>query len=231
MSKATDKSVMRVMAVLLSGFALGAFLIFGNTAREPVIENGGGNGTGELAIVVLEQLEVKGRAPKTGYTREEFYKSWGKIGSCDARNVILKRDMWEVELDGCNVLSGKLNDPYTGKLIEFVRGPGTSSAVQIDHVVAISDAWQKGAQNLSKDDRYKLSQDPLNLLAVDGPVNQAKGDSDAASWLPPNTTFRCEYVARQIAVKQKYVLWVTSAEKDAMKKVLAKCPEERLLTE
>ena len=221
----------RIMGVLGAGIALVMFLVFGSTAREPVAESQGSNGTGELAIVALEKLDVKGRAPKTGYKREEFYSSWGKIGNCDMRNVILKRDLWDVELDGCIVITGTLNDPYTGKLVNFVRGPGTSSQVQIDHVVAISDAWQKGAQGISSDDRYALSQDPLNLLAVDGPTNQAKGDSDAASWLPPNTLFRCEYVARQIAVKLKYSLWVTEAEKGAMSKVLQKCPEERLIVE
>ena len=219
------------MGVLGVGVALIMFIVFGPTAREPIADSLGTNGTGELAVVALDKLEVKGRAPKTGYTREEFYSTWGKIDGCDVRNVILKRDLWDVELDGCLVLTGTLNDPYTGKLINFVRGPGTSNAVQIDHVVAISDAWQKGAQGISSDDRYALSQDPLNLLAVDGPANQAKGDSDAASWLPPNTLFRCEYVARQIAVKLKYHLWVTDAEKGAMSGVLKKCPEERLIVD
>lgn len=184
-----------------------------------------------LATDVLAKLAVKGRAPKTGYDRAEFYTSWPDIDGCDARNVILKRDLTDVvlEKDGekqCLVLSGVLLDPYTGTTINFVRGAGTSSAVQIDHVVALSDAWQKGAQYLEKSERKALAGDPLNLLAVDGPANQAKGDSDAASWLPPNKGFRCAYVARQISVKYKYGLWVTEAEGNMMRKVLEKCPEE-----
>lgn len=186
------------------------------------------DGETELATVVLDRLEVKGRAPKTGYSRSEYGDGWATVGGCDMRNIMLSRGMTDVVLadDGCIVLSGKLNDPYTGKIIDFKRGTDTSGDVQIDHVVALSDSWQKGAQNIGPDDRLQLANDPLNLLAVDGPTNQEKGDSDAASWLPPNKSFRCQYVARQIAVKDKYRLWVTDAEKSAMKRVLNGCGEQ-----
>lgn len=186
------------------------------------------DGETELATVVLDRLEVKGRAPKTGYSRSEYGDGWATVGGCDMRNIMLSRGMTDVVLadDGCIVLSGKLNDPYTGKTIDFKRGTDTSGKVQIDHVVALSDSWQKGAQNIGPDDRLQLANDPLNLLAVDGPTNQEKGDSDAASWLPPNKSFRCQYVARQIAVKDKYRLWVTDAEKSAMKRVLNGCGEQ-----
>lgn len=180
------------------------------------------------AATVLKQLEVKGRAPKTGYTRAQFSDGWGDINSCDVRNYILARDLTSVTyIDGtCKVKTGQLQDPYTGKTIEFVRGNGTSDAIQIDHVVALGDAWQKGAQQLSSAQRYSLANDPLELLAVDGPTNQNKGDADAASWLPPNKAFRCSYVARQIAVKYKYHLWVTPAEYTAMAQILTNCPEQ-----
>lgn len=124
------------------------------------------------------------------------------------------------------VKSGKLQDPYTGKEIKFKKGAKTPTAVQIDHVVSLSDAWQKGAQKLSKSKRTELANDPYNLLAVDGSANQKKSDGDAATWLPSNTSFRCEYVARQIGVKHKYSLWVTQAEKEAMNKVLGSCPTQ-----
>jgi Protein of unknown function (DUF1524) len=172
---------------------------------------------------------VKGRAPKTGYLRSQFSDGWGRFNGCDTRNIILNRDLGQVTYkDGCQVATGVLNDPYTGRVINFVRGVGTSSAVQIDHVVALSDAWQKGAQQISAASRYALYNDPLNLLAVDGPTNESKGDSDAASWLPPNKAFRCAYVARQVAVKRKYVLWITSAEKTAIAAVLTNCPKQTL---
>ncbi len=185
----------------------------------------------ELASNVLEKLEVKGRAPKTGYKRVEFGDGWRNINGCDVRNKILARDMTTIVTKSptdCTVVSGMLDDPYTAKQVSFVRGADTSDDVQIDHVVALSDAWQKGAQALSKTERENLANDALNLLAVDGPTNMEKSDSDAASWLPPNKLYRCKYVARQIAVKQRYHLWMTSAEKDAIKRVLQTCPEQRL---
>jgi hypothetical protein len=185
------------------------------------------------AVKALSKLQVKGRAPKTGYSRSLFSDGWGSIGSCDTRNFILKRDMKSITWrsgENCIVATGILQDPYTGTTITFVRGVRTSLAVQIDHMVAVSDAWQKGAQQMSPANRYNFYNDPLNLLAVDGPTNEAKGDGDAATWLPPNKSFRCTYVARQIAVKAKYKLWVTSAEKDAMTRVLSSCPKQLLPT-
>jgi hypothetical protein len=185
--------------------------------------------SGQNALAAVEQLQVKGKSPKTGYERSLFSDGWGDIGSCDVRNYILKRDMKSVKLrDLCKVDTGVLLDPYTGKTIRFKYGVGTSSAVQIDHVVALSDAWQKGAQKIGSAKRYAFYNDPLNLLAVDGPTNSSKGDSDASAWLPPNKAYRCAYVARQVAVKLKYKIWVIEAEKTAIKRVLSACPTEKL---
>ncbi|MGH8961391.1 MAG: HNH endonuclease family protein [Jatrophihabitantaceae bacterium] len=128
------------------------------------------------------------------------------------------------------VSSGVLHDPYTGQTIHFVRGVTTSLAVQIEHVVALSDAWQTGAQQLTRTERIDLANDPLELLAVDGPTNEAKSDGDAATWLPPNKSFRCAYVTRQVAVKAKYHLWVTSAERATIGRVLSSCPDQPLPT-
>lgn len=187
------------------------------------------NSTLGKAIDALSKLVIKGRAPKTDYTREQFGSGWKKIGGCDMREIILNRDLLDVIInDECQVISGTLNDPYTGKTIRFIRGSNTSGAVQIDHVVALSDAWQKGAQAFTLEKRIQLANDPLDLLAVDGVINQQKGDGDAATWLPPNKSFRCQYVSRQIAVKQKYGLWVTQAEYDAMSAILSKCPGQLL---
>lgn len=121
------------------------------------------------------------------------------------------------------MLTGTLHDTYTGTTIAFTRGEGTSNAVQIDHIVALSDAWQKGAQQLDEQTRRNFANDPLNLQAVDGPANQQKSDGDAATWLPPNKAYRCSYVTRQVQVKLKYGLWVTQAEKDAIARELASC--------
>jgi len=189
-------------------------------------QQGGGG-----AKAALESLAVKGRAPKTGYSRDQFGGGWASKRGCDTRNIILARDLKDVKYDNeCNVISGTLDDPYTGVTIAFVRGPGTSQAVQIDHVVALSNAWQTGAQQLTPAKREQLANDPLELLASDGAANQQKSDGDAATWLPSNKAFRCQYVARQVAVKKKYALWVTQAEKDAILRVLERCPQQDLPT-
>lgn len=186
--------------------------------------------TGDAATA-LHELAVKGRAPKTGYTRAQFGDGWDSKLGCDTRNDILKRDLTNIVTnEKCQVVSGTLNDPYTGSVIAFERGEASSSDVQIDHVVALSDAWQKGAQQLSPAQRETLANDPLELLAVDGVANQQKSDGDAATWLPSNKSFRCQYVARQVAVKKKYALWVTAAEKDAITGVLSTCPGQLLPT-
>jgi hypothetical protein len=109
-----------------------------------------------------------------------------------------------------------------------MRGKNTSSSVQIDHVVALSDAWKKGAYKMSQSYRETFANDPLELLAVDGPENIKKSDSDASDWLPKNISYRCEYVSRQIAVKFKYNLWISYREAQTIKNVLNKCPEQRL---
>ena len=185
-------------------------------------------------LAKLESLPVKGRAPKTGYERSLFGESWtddetvalGHNG-CDTRNDILRRDLVDVVLkpgsNGCAVLSGILDDPYTGTTVDFERGPSTSALVQIDHVVALSDAWQTGAAQLDPFARSNFANDPLNLQTTIGWVNQQKGDADAASWLPPNKAYRCPFVTRIVDIKSAYNLWVTPAEHDAIASVLAQC--------
>lgn len=182
-----------------------------------------------LASSVLAKLTIKGRAPKTGYSREEFYSGWPEIEGCSLRQRIIKRELGESATlgdDNCTVIAGEFNEPYTGNHIVFHTKSEFSKNIQIDHVVALSDAWQKGAQYLSGETRYALATDPLNLLAVDSKTNQGKSDGDAATWLPPNKAFRCQYIARQISVKYKYNLWVTEAEHDTMAYVLETCPHE-----
>lgn len=182
-----------------------------------------------LATAVLEQLEVKGRAPKTGYERTKFYSGWPNINGCSLRQRIIKRELGDTAVladDQCTVISGEFDEPYTGSHLVFYQKSDLSSGLQIDHVVALSDAWQKGAQYFDEDVRYQIATDPLNLLAVDSKANQGKSDGDAATWLPSNKAFRCQYIARQISVKYKYHLWVTQAEHDAMAKVLQTCPNE-----
>ena len=182
-----------------------------------------------LAINVLELLEVKGRAPKTEYSREEFYNNWPTVDGCSLRQRIIRREFGETAvLDECNVVAGEYDEPYTGEHLTFKTREEISKGIQIDHVVALSDAWQKGAQYMDKSVRYEMATDPLNLLAVDAKANQGKSDGDAATWLPKNKKFRCQYVARQVSVKRKYALWVTEAEKTAIRNILVTCPLQNI---
>jgi hypothetical protein len=187
-------------------------------------------------LSIIEAQVTKGRAAKTGYTRAQFGQTWADVdrNGCDTRNDILKRDLtsevFKEKTRECVVISGTLIDPFSGETINFVRGNVSSMEVQIDHVVALSNAWQTGAFKLSIKERTAFANDPLNLLAVKGRLNSQKGDGDAATWLPPLKSYRCDYVSRQIAVKIKYRLWFTAPEKEAMVRILKSCPEKALPT-
>lgn len=230
----------RLVLAMAALVGVGVWLIVNPASYETVFtraENSGTNYAADavteinedvpLASDVLEKLEVKGRAPKTGYSRDEFYSGWPTVEGCNLRQKILKREFGDsAVLDGCNVVAGEYDEPYTGEHKKYTAREEISKGVQIDHVVALSDAWQKGAQYMEREVRYSIATDPLNLLAVDAAANEKKSDGDAATWLPANKRFRCQYVARQASVKYKYGLWVTEAEKEAMSEVLANCPNE-----
>jgi hypothetical protein len=188
------------------------------------------------ALAAVDQLLVAVDDPLEGYDRDAFgYRSVDlDRNGCDVRNDVLRRDLIEVTIrpgtNGCVVETGTLIDPYTGMVMAFQRGYDTSGQVQIDHVVALANAWVSGAQDWDELTLEQFGNDPLNLLAVDGPANQGKGADDAAEWLPENGAFRCEYVAIQVAVKLAYELSVTAAEQDAMLDVLVTCPAQPLPT-
>ena len=188
-----------------------------------------------LASEGIETLPVKGRAPKTGYSREAFGPLWADTdyNGCDTRNDMLRRDLVGIVLKprtpGCVVLEGVLVDPYSGEKISFIKGE-SSDRIHIDHVVSLSNAWQTGMFQRGPEERRIFANDPLNLLAVQDRLNQQKSDGDAATWLPPRKTYRCEFVARQIAVKAAYRLWLTPPEKQAMLRILRHCPEQTLPT-
>jgi hypothetical protein len=185
------------------------------------------------ALALLAGLTVKGRAAQTGYDRDEFGQAWldTNRNGCDTRGDMLRRDLTGVRFRAgthdCVVESGTLADPYTATAIHYVRGNDT---VDIDHVVALSDAWQTGASGWDIRERAALANDPMNLLAVDSSANRQKGDGDAATWLPSNKGFRCAYSARQVSVKAKYALWVTGPERSAMARILSGCPDQPALT-
>src|SRR6478752_10821990 len=185
------------------------------TSPTPVTTTSGGEEQpADDYLALLETIPVKGRAPMTGYDREYYYgEPWMDVdgNGCRTREDILRRDLTDTTIrsgtDGCVVETGVLDDPYTGQVIDFQRGPDTSALVQIDHVVALADSWQKGAQQWSQGKREAFANDPRNLLAVDGEANQQKGAGDAATWLPPNRGYWCDYAARIAVVKAEYGVW------------------------
>lgn len=223
----------RIVALLTLAGGVVFWLIVNPASYEPEVvyqapspENS--DASALLATEVLSRLEIKGRAPKTDYARTQFYDGWPNMeDGCNLRQKILRRDLGDsARLDGCNVIGGEYTEPYTGEHLVYTAREQISKGLQIDHIVALGDAWQKGARELEQAVRFQIATDPLNLVAVDSSANQKKSDGDAATWLPSNKAFRCEYVARQVSVKFKYHLWVTQAEHDAINNVLRNCPNQ-----
>lgn len=180
----------------------------------------------------LAALPVKGWDRARDFVRSRFGEPWSdevnvEFGhnGCNTRDDILRRDLADlvVRPGTCYAQSGLLHDPYTGQTIAFTRGPDTSDAVQIDHVVSLSDAWYKGARTWDDQRRRDFANDPRNLLAVGSQVNFDKAFRDATAWLPPEPGLRCAFVARQVEVKTAYGLWVSAREKRAMADVLDGC--------
>jgi hypothetical protein len=225
------------VAGLVSLLALSGCTVTNGAAETGSTTKGGKgvpvSGPSGSALKALATIPVKGRAPTTGYTREKFGAAWKDTDNngCDQRNDILRRDLanetFKAGTHGCIVLSGTLKDPYTGKTIVFRKAD--AAAIQIDHMVALQNAWVTGASKWTTEKRTQLATDPLNLIAVDGPTNESKGSGDAATWLP-RAQFRCTYVAHQVAVKVKYGNWMTSGEHDAIEKILKTCPDQKLPT-
>ncbi|MPV51031.1 DUF1524 domain-containing protein [Pseudactinotalea sp. HY160] len=175
----------------------------------------------------FEQITIEGLQPIT-YDREgQFGRAWMDVdgNGCDTRNDILARDLTSITLDDddCTVLTGTLLDPYTGKTIDFERGVRTSSKVQIDHIVPLHRAAQSGALDWDQDTREAFANDPINLIASDGPANMSKGDRGPGDWLPANEAFHCDYVAAYVSVIDTYDLAMPAGDARAAQEVLATC--------
>lgn len=163
--------------------------------------------------------------PPEKYNRvEQFGPAWKDVdhNGCDTRNDILARDLTVQEMrNACVITAGQLADPYSGERIDFRKKD--ASKVQIDHIVALENAWQSGAYNLTQEDREALANDPDNLLAVNGHDNMAKGSKSADQWMPPNSAYACTYASKQVQIKSRYALTVTTPEKQALADALATC--------
>lgn len=185
------------------------------------------------ALAVAEALPVRGRAPDTDYSREAFGSAWKDVdrNGCDTRNDILQRDFATVILKSgtgnCKVIGGTWIDPYSNESYTFAEAP---IGAQIDHVVSLKNAWQMGADQWTDQMRVEFANDPLNLRVTIASLNQQKSDSNAASWLPPFKPGRCAFIATQVAVKAKWLLYATEAEKEVFMAILSKpeCEQTQL---
>lgn len=192
-----------------------------------------------MAMARLEQLAVVPVRPSIGgYVRGcgsdqacVFGPAWsddvdvpGGHNGCGTRDDVLARQLTEVAIrpgSRCVVVAGTLHDPYTGRILAFAKA--TAGEVQIDHVVPLAMAWDLGAAEWTADQRRNFANDPENLLAVDGPTNQAKGAQGPGGWMPPNAAFRCGYSEIFVSVLAKYQLPVTLVDAAALRSVLAGC--------
>jgi len=177
------------------------------------------------ALLAAQALVERGRSATTNYSRDAFGSAWKDVdrNGCDTRNDILGRDfttaIYKAGTNDCKVIGGTWTDPYSNETYTFTEQP---SEAQIDHVVALSNAWQMGADLWTAEIRTEFANDPLNLIVTVASLNRQKSDSNAASWLPPYKPGRCDFIARQVAVKTKWQLFVTSSEKSAMLGILSK---------
>lgn len=193
-------------------------------------DDGGVPAAAGTALELLGTLPIRAEENSPQYRRDKFGDSWADVdeNGCDTRNDILHRDLRSITTrrsDECIVLTGELRDPYTTRSIRFNR-ERNASGVQIDHVIALADAWRTGALEWTAKQRLAFANDPENLLAVDGPTNQQKSDQDASEWLPPSPGARCPYVARQVGLKARYALWLEPAEATAIRQILQSCPDQ-----
>ena len=187
--------------------------------------------------VLAGVAEVPMRIRGYDYRRAAFGESWtddndapGGHNGCDTRNDILDRDLVDktyVSIKRCPnaIATGTLHDPYTNDTIAFVRGNQTGAAVQIEHIVPLAYAWDLGARNWTDEMRVRFANDPANLLAVDGPANQDKGDQEPATWMPPNTAFRCQYAIQFIVVLRGYGLPVDAPSAPVLREAADTCPK------
>jgi hypothetical protein len=186
-------------------------------------EKKGGKGREGTARKELAGLKEAEPGSMRGYSRDEFGPAWKDVdhNGCDTRDDILARDLDEVKKrDECVVVSGKLDDPYTGRQVTFAKTHAI--AVQIDHIVPLGLAWRMGANHWTEEKRTELANDRDNLLAVSARPNAQKSDKGPSEWQPPRA-FECTYAEKFIAVAHEYDLPVTRADHDELSDMLDTC--------
>ncbi|WP_167762111.1 HNH endonuclease family protein [Blastococcus sp. CT_GayMR20] len=186
------------------------------------------------AATALAGLRVAEKTALDGYERGcgdgeacVFGPAWSDVdrNGCDQRNDVLHRDLTEVQVrdgtQGCVVIAGVLDDPYTGEMVPFEKAD--AALVPIDHVVPLAAAWVQGAAAWAPDQREAFANDLANLIATTRAENSSKGDSTAEEWVPADPAYGCSYATVVVTVKDRYALAVTPAEADALAGLLATC--------
>lgn len=174
----------------------------------------------------LADLRVAPEGPRAGYRREHF-PHWidGDGDGCKTRQEVLMAEsvaLARVDPAGCRVVAGDWTSLYDGVRTD---DPAT---VEIDHVVALAEAWDSGASTWDEVRRRAFANDldhPEALRAVSGASNQAKGDADPADWRPPRQEAWCEFAHDWVAVKVTWQLSGDRAEVDALRRLFDTCPE------
>lgn len=193
------------------------------------------------ALALLSTLPVKGRAPKTGYSREQFGQEWSDAAGnfewtrngCDTRNDVLARDLapsgnvtFKPGTHRCKVLAGTLlYERYTGAINYRFDSTDDEYATDLDieHVVPLAWVWQHGAQLWPEEHRAAFANAPDVLFAGDPSQNRQHVDAGPAAWLPANKAYRCAYVTTWVHVLNRWGLWVNPADQQAMERILLRC--------
>jgi hypothetical protein len=171
---------------------------------------------------LLDRVTVVDRRVRVlGYDRDQFGGWTSGVtadgGYCTSREAVLVttfgRHPGSAGPPACPDPGPTAVDVYTGRRIS----PGE---VQIDHVVPLAAAWDHGAHAWPRDRRVDFANDlALNLVAVAGPVNQAKSDGTPGEWLPPGDgAVPCAYIARSLTVSDRYGLTVIDADAAASRR-------------
>lgn len=165
-----------------------------------------------LVVDVLRTVRVE-RENSRGYDRDLF-RHWIDVDGdgCDTREQVLKRDaigLAQVDPFRCTVVEADWLSPYDG------RRSSDRGEVDIDHVVALKEAWDSGAWQWSEAQRTAFANDttdPRTLLAVSSSSNRSKSDKDPSNWLPPLRGYVCTYLSNWVSVKARWNLSMDRSE-------------------
>jgi Protein of unknown function (DUF1524) len=214
-------SAVAVVALTL-GCSVDRPIAAGTPSEHPSTNERGDPGVAD-AREELADLRVSAPGGDAGYARDRFGQRWADTdhNGCDTRNDILGRDLDDVTKRGrCVVVGGRLDDPYTGRNMTFIKAE--AAQVQIDHIYPLALSWRMGAADWSEDRRTDFANDRDNLLAVWGRPNGQKGDSGPAEWRP-RRAYQCTYAIKFVDVAAEYDLSITGADHDALEVMLDRC--------